>query len=110
MPNVEGFRSSVSSTFFFMSLVLGFNLATLLMLVRIFYPIDLKGVNKLLIVTVVFLPPFIFNYMLIYHRDGYKKIMKEFDTVKKGSLKYLGGYLLTSIALWLIIGYFVQKG
>lgn len=97
MPNMEGIESSVFSSYLGMSILESTNLITLSILIRILFPFDPGDVNKFMSGCIIFLPPLTVNYYIIYHKSGYKKILKEYSHVKKGSLIYIAVYLIVTL-------------
>lgn len=103
MPNFEGVRSQVSSTFWTMILLQTANVVSILFLIRYLFPnIDLRNFSKFTLFMLFTFPLIVFNYRVIYHKNGYKKILNEFSKEKKGSLKYLVVYFLITISFFLL--------
>lgn len=109
-PNVEGIQSQVSSTFWTMVLLQTANIASLLLLIRFFFPvIDFKHANNFVLFLLLTFPSIVFNYYCIYYQKGYKKILREYGNVKKGSLKYLVTYFLVTIVAFILVGLLVAS-
>lgn len=109
VPNTEGLKSQVFSTFIAMILLQGANITTVTFLVRYFIPIDLKEVSKVLIAIIIFAPPMILNYRIIYQNSGYKKILKQYSSEEKGTLMHIFSYVLITIILLLTVGFLILE-
>lgn len=98
MPNTEGMESTIFSTFLGVSLLQGTHLGTIVLIIKAVYPFSDDEFNSFFLGTVLFLPPILFNYLVIYHKKGYKMILKENAHLKRGSFKHFALYLLFSIS------------
>lgn len=103
IPNMEGVRSSVSSIFGIMIILQMTNMASIYFLMKYFFSrIDFSDYSKFSLFLLFTFPSIVFNYYTIYHKSGYKKILKEFGKEKRGSLKHLVIYFLISISFFLM--------
>ncbi len=110
VPNTEGIQWSVFNAFLGMIMLQSANLASILIAISAFYPLkDLKEGNKFTFGIIAFLPPLILNYYIIYHDNGYKKILKEYSSVKKGSLKYIALYFFITVVMMFASVYLFQE-
>lgn len=105
VPNTEGLKSQVFSTFIAMTLLQGANITTATFLIRNFVPIDLREVSRVIIAIVIFVLPMILNYNIIYHNNGYKKILKQYSSEKRGTLLHILIYGFITIILFLGAGF-----
>lgn len=104
-PNNEGVESQVLSTFWTMILLQTANVASLFLLIRFFFPVvNLENVNNVILFLIFTFPSIILNYSCIYYKKEYKKILREYSHIKKGSLMYLIAYFLATMIAWLVIG------
>jgi hypothetical protein len=109
IPNKEGIQSSVFSAFLGMTMFQMVNLVSVFMFIRIFYPMDLRETSKFVLVMIFISPPFIFNYYFIYFKNGYKKILKDFSHIDRGSLKHIGIYAFLSIIVFIVSVYLIRE-
>jgi hypothetical protein len=96
---MEGVQSSVFSAFLAMILFQTVNLVSIGIVIKIFHPLDFSSMNKFVLFMIFTFPPMVFNYQIIYHKSGYKKILKEYSHVKQGSLLYIAVYLIITLAV-----------
>jgi len=86
--------------FWWISFLIGVNLASLLMLIKYFVDFDI-GISKIAFILVFFIPPFIFNYFAFLRNKNYKKLLDEIKTYAKGFIFYM----LMTVLLFIVTGY-----
>lgn len=86
--------------YWWISFLIGINLASLLMLIKYFFGFNI-GIGKVVFIIAFFLPPFILNYFAFLKRKNYRKLLIEVKTSAKGFIYYM----LLTLLFFIVTGY-----
>lgn len=86
--------------YWWISFLIGINLASLLMLTKYFFDLNI-GISNVVFIIAFFLPPFIINYFAFLKRKKYRKLLVEVKTSAKGFIYYM----LLTLLFFILTGY-----
>lgn len=86
--------------YWWISFLIGINLASILMLIKYFVGFDI-GIGKFVFIVIFFLPPFILNYFAFMKRKNYRKLLEEVKTSSKAFIYYM----LLTVLFFIATGY-----
>jgi hypothetical protein len=103
VPTTDNLGSHVFSTFIAMTILQGANLLSVAMVIKFLAPFDFKEIDKIILFAGFFGIPLLFNYYIIYHKRGYRRILKQYASIeKKGNLWTIFSYVVFTMVFFAV--------